>query len=189
LASTSLGVEFLIKEVNAVKKEAESTGQISFASEVTLRACAGLTDDLPQYCQWNNWINKTESAATAAKRAQREQCGGTGQTEGTKPEKANRVQSADQREAEEERDEAGRTYMLVSMIELVARPLAYRKKVLESIERWHEKSRVAAAVLPADSTCDRFARAETAYDRRFYRALGALLAMKQAKDASKILPG
>ncbi len=140
-------------------------------------------------CQRNNWINKTESAATAAKRAQGEQCGGTGQTKGTKPEKANRVQSADQREAEEERDEAGRTYMLVSMTEFVAHPLRIRKRVLESIEKWHEKSRVAAAVLPADSTCDRFARAETAYDRRFYRALGALLAMKQAKDASKILPG
>ena len=186
LASTSLGLEFLIAEVNAVKEEAESKGQISSASEITLRACAGLTNDLAMSCKWINWINKTKSA-TAAERAQGEQRGGTEQTEGTAPEKANRVQSADQREAEE-RDEAGRTFVLVSTIESVARPLRIRKQVLESIEKWHEKSRVAAAVLPADSTYDRFARAETAYDRRFYRALGALLAMKQAKDASKILP-
>ncbi len=187
LASTSLGVEFLIKEVDAVKEEAESTGQISLASEVTLRGCAGLTNDLGLQCRSINWINKTKSA-TAAERAQGEQRGGTEQTEGTPPEKANRVQSAGQREAEEW-DEADGRFMLVSVIKDIARSLRIRKRVLELIEKWHEKSRVAAAVLPADSSCDRFARAETAYDRRFYRALGALLAMKQAKDASKILPG
>ena len=186
LASTPLGVEFLIEKVNAVKKEAESKGQISLASEVTLRGCAGFTNDLARYCKSINWINKTESAK-AAERAQGEQRGGTGQTKGTKREKAERVQSAGQREAEE-RKEADRRFVLVTMIEEIALWLRIRKQVLESIEKWHDKSRVAAAVLPADSSCDRFARAETAYDRRLYRAL-ALLTMKQGKDASKILPG
>jgi len=187
LASTPLGVEFLIEKVNAVKKEAESKGQISLASEVTLRGCAGFTNDLAPDCKAINTINKTESAK-AAERAQGEQRDGTGQAKGTKPEKAKRVPSAGQREAEE-RNEADRRFVLVTMIEDIAWPLRLRKQVLEAIENWQGKARLAAAVLPADSTCDRFARAETAYDRRFYRALGALLAMKQAKDASKLLPG
>jgi hypothetical protein len=73
--------------------------------------------------------------------------------------------------------------VLVSAIETVAGELKVRKQVLEAIEKWVDKTRVAAAVLPADSTCDRIARAETAYDRRLYRAL-ALLTMRRAKDTS-----
>jgi len=65
LASTFLGLEFLIKEVNAVKKEAKSIGQISAASEVTLLACAGLSNDHTPYCRWMNWINKIQSAQVA----------------------------------------------------------------------------------------------------------------------------
>jgi hypothetical protein len=134
-----------------------------------------------------NWINKRESAK-AAERAQGEQRGGTGQTKGTKPQNAKRAQSAGQSEAEEQDEATGRVVM-VSMIEDIAWPLRLRKQELEQIEKWQGKARLAAAVLPADSMLDRFARAETAYDRRCYRALGALLAMKQAKDASKLLPG
>ena len=78
--------------------------------------------------------------------------------------------------------------MLVLAVESVALQLRFRKGVLEGIEKWQDKTRLAAAVLPAESTCDRFSRAETVYDRRLYRALAALLTMKQAKDASKILP-
>jgi hypothetical protein len=73
--------------------------------------------------------------------------------------------------------------VLVSAIETVAGDLKVRKQVLEAIEKWGDKTRVAAAVLPVDSTCDRFARAETADDRRLYRAL-ALLTMRRAKDTS-----
>ena len=86
-----------------------------------------------------------------------------------------------QREAGEWNEADGR-FVLVSAIETVAGELKVRKQVLEAIEKWGDKTRVAAAVLPADSTCDRFARAET-YDRRLYRAL-ALLTMRRAKDTS-----
>jgi len=186
LASTSLGLEYLIKKVNAVKKEAESTGQMSHANEGALRACVGLMNDLVLYCRGINWVNKTESAK-AAERAQAGKRGGTGQTKEVELEKARGDQSGGKREAREW-NETDCRFMLVSMIEIVARQLKVRKRVLEGIEKWQDKTRLAAAVLPADSTCDRFSRAETAFDRRFYRALAALLTMKQAKDASKILP-
>ncbi len=181
LASTSLGLEFLIEKVKSVKEEAESNGQIPVASEVTLRACAGFTNGLAVCCRGVNWVIKRESA-NAVKRAQARQRGGIGHTKEVEPEKAKRVKSGGQREAGEW-GEAECKFVLVSTIEDVERDLELRKQVLESIEKWHDKTRVAAAVLPADSTCDRFARAETAYDRRLYRAL-ALLTMKPAKDAS-----
>jgi len=178
LASTPLGLEFLIKKVKSLKEEAESEGQISAASEVTLRACAGFMNDLAVCCRGMNWVIKKESAK-AAERAQARQRGGIGQTKEFEPEKAKRGQSGGQREAGEWR-EAECKFVLVSTIEDVERELGFRKQVLESIEKSYDKTRVAAAVLPADSTCDRFARAETAYDRRLYRAL-AVLTMRGAK--------
>src|ERR1017187_623955 len=181
LAATSLGLEFLINKVSAVKEEAESNGQISAASEVTLLACAGLTNDLAPYCRWMNWINVIESAQ-AVERGHARRRGGIGQTKEVEPEKAKRVQSGGQREAGES-SKAELKFVLVSTIENVERELELRKQVLEAIEKSYDKTRVAAAVLPADSTCDRFARAETAYDRRLYRAL-ALLTMKQARETS-----
>ncbi|MGA2859325.1 MAG: hypothetical protein ABSE40_20855 [Candidatus Sulfotelmatobacter sp.] len=186
LASTSLGLEFLIETVNGVKSEAESTGQMSDASLGALRACVGLANDSVKYCIGVNRINKTESAK-AAERARARQRGGTGQTKEVEPEEGKSKKSGGETEAYEW-DEAGGKAMLVSAIEIVARPLKVRKQVLEAIEKWQGKTRFAAAVLPADSTCDRFSRAETAFDRRFYRALAALLTIKQAKNASKLLP-
>jgi hypothetical protein len=59
--SRSLGLEFLIEKVNAVKSEAESTGQISDASMLALRARIGLTKRV-RTCIATNSIYKTESA-------------------------------------------------------------------------------------------------------------------------------
>lgn len=178
LASTPRGLEFLIEKVKSVKEVAESKGQISVASEVTLRACAGFTNSAAVCCRMINFATKTESAM-AAERAQAGQCGGIGQTKAVEPEKAKQVQSGDQTEAGES-GEAEWKFVLVSAIGDVERGLGFRKGLLEAIEKSQDKTRVAASVLPADSTCDRFARAETAYDRRLYRAL-ALLTMRQAK--------
>jgi hypothetical protein len=186
LASTSLGLEFLIKKVDAIKKQAESTGQMPHASEVTLRACAGLTNEFVPLIRGINWIHTKESAK-AAERAQARQPGGAGQTKAIEPDKAKGDQSGGRTEAGEW-DEALSRAMLVSMIKGVAVELELRKQVLEATEKWLEETRLAAAVLPADNTCDRFSRAETTFDRRFYRAMGALLAIKQANGGSKILP-
>jgi hypothetical protein len=139
LASTSLGLEYLIKEVNAVKKEAESAGQIS---ELTLPACAGLENEIATICRRLNRINVIESAR-AAERAQTGQRGGIGQTKGVEPEKNRGVQSAGQSETGEW-NQADGGFVLVSAIEMVARELNLRKKVLEGIEKLGDKTRVAA---------------------------------------------
>lgn len=100
LASTSLGLEFLIKKVNDVTSEAKSTGQISDASLGALRACVGLTNDLIPYCIGVNSVNRTQSAK-AAERARSGQHGGTGQTKEVEPEKGKGKQSGAKKEAAE----------------------------------------------------------------------------------------
>ena len=178
LASTPLGIEFLIHKVNAIKIEAESTGHISDASVAALRACAGLTDDFGLLYNAINWISKTESAK-AAERARAGQPDGTGQT--------NEVELDDQGGGEKEagkRNAADAKFMLLSLIEIIVGQLNTRKQVIETIGKWQDKTLLAAAVFFTDGTADRFARAETTYDRRMYRALEALLAMKQTKMLS-----
>ena len=172
--------------MNAVKSEAESAGEMSEASEAALRACAGLTNDFARNCIVINGISKTESAK-AAERAQAGQRGGTGPTKEGESEHAKGAEVGSKTEAEERKVADNRTVRVLA-IENIAVQLRGRKILLEGIEKWQDKTRLVAAVLPADCTCDRFSRAETAFDRRCYRALAALLGMKQAKDAFKILP-
>jgi hypothetical protein len=181
LALTSLGLEFLMKKVNDVKTEAKSAGQISDASLETLCACVGLTNDIIPLCIGMNSANKTQSAK-AAEYTRARQCGGTGQS---KEAEKSKDQRGGTKEAEEW-NKAGKA-MLVSAIEIAAHDLKVRTTLMKWIEKCQRKTGFAAAILPADSTCDRFSRAETAYDRRFYRALAALLTMKEVKNASKVL--
>jgi len=190
LASTSGGLNFLIMMLDDIKSQAESTGPISDASEAALCACAGMTSDAARYFRALNLRLKEESAK-AAERAQAGQPGETGQTEDVEPEKAGGDQGGGKTGTREPNKPESSTTMLrammLALIESITRPLSFRKRWLERIEKEQETNRFAAAVLPADSTFERFERAETAHNRRLYRSLGALHAMKHGTDASKIL--
>jgi len=189
LVSTPLGLEFLIKKVDSAKKIAESTGWISPAFERVLLACAGVMNDCALFANLVNWCNKVISEK-AAERGQAGQGGGTGPTEENEPKKSKVDRSGGKTQAGESKAES-RTMqaVLVDAIEDVARELRHRKQLLELNEKFQGKTRFAAAVLPDDATCERLSRAETTFDRRLYRALGALLAIKGGKDAPKSLPG
>jgi hypothetical protein len=183
LASTTVGLEFLISKVHAVKREAKSGGQISNVSEVVLQACGGIVNDFALYSKTVNLINKMESAK-AAERASTGGRGGAGQTKETaRASKDDRVK----RESEERTQAQGGRFVLVSLIKDLENELVLRKKLLELGEKEQRKTHFAANVLPTDSTYDRFERAETTYERRLYRALGALLTIKRGKDTSKML--
>jgi hypothetical protein len=77
--------------------------------------------------------------------------------------------------------------VLSAAIGMAISQLKVRKQTLEYAEKWEAKTRSTASILPADSS-DRFSRAETAIERRLYRALGMLLALKSAPDLPKMLP-
>jgi len=177
LASTSLGLEFLVDRVNEVKLEAKSTGLLSDASLGKLRACVGLMNDSILCCIGVNSANKIRSAK-AAEAARAGQCDGGRQTKRVEPAEGKPEPSGGEKETQDCNEAEGRI-MLDFAIESAAGPLRFRKKLVASIEKWQDKTRSEAAVVPTDSTCDRFSRAETAYDRRFYRALAALLTLKR----------
>jgi hypothetical protein len=64
--------------------------------------------------------------------------------------------------------------------------LTFRKQSLEYAETWEAKTRSAASIFPADAS-DRFLRAETTIERRMYRALVMLLALRSESDVPKML--
>jgi hypothetical protein len=182
LASTRFGVEFLMTKVDAIKREAESTGQMSSASEVALRACAGFMDDAVRFAIQVNRGNQAISAK-AAERAQTSPNGGAGQTKEKQAQQSKDDQSGGKKTEEQYEAEQCRA-VLVSAIESIARQLGHRK---QQIEKSEGKARWAAAVLLDDDTYERFERAEAPCHRGLYRAMGALQAIRQDKDASKIL--
>ena len=177
LASTSYGLEFLIERVNEVKGEVKSTGQMSDASLGTLRACVGIMNDRISSCIGVNLVNKARSAK-AAEAARAGQGDGGSQNKGVEPAKGKPEPSGGEKETQERNEAEGKT-MLLYAIKSVAWPLQFRKKLRASIEKGQSETRSAGAVVPTDSSSDRFSRAETAYDRRFYRALAALLTLKR----------
>jgi hypothetical protein len=61
-----------------------------------------------------------------------------------------------------------------------------RKQLLEAVEAEEAKTAVSMTVIDRDIS-DRFARAETAEERRMYRALAALVAMRGGTP-SNLLP-
>jgi hypothetical protein len=130
-------------------------------------------NDLIPYCIGVNSANKIRSAK-AAERAR----DGDSKTKDVAPAKGKREPSGVEKETQD-RSEAESRVMLVSVLESAAWSLEFRKKLVASIEKWQSTTRTAAAVVPTDSSSDRFSRAETAYDRRFYRALAALLTLKR----------
>jgi hypothetical protein len=89
LAATSLGLEFLIEKVEAVKLEVESRGQMSDASLGLLRACIGLTHDFTLFLTEVNRFNKTESAKATAGESERP-LGSAGPSDEVEPDKGQR---------------------------------------------------------------------------------------------------
>jgi len=185
LASTSLGLAFLLSKVNEVKTEAESRGQISVASVGTVRACAGIMNEIGLYVGRIVEVNKMH-AAQAAEAGAEQGGGSSGPAKRVEPKKGKGKQSRGKTAAEEWKEAS--TALLVAPIEMVARELRDRKQLMKTIEKWRDKTWKAAAIVPADSTGDRFARAEARYERGFYKALAALLTTKQAASDAKFLP-
>jgi hypothetical protein len=67
--------------------------------------------------------------------------------------------------------------MLSGAIKEAVSQLKRRKQSLEHAEEWEAKTRLAAFIIPAEAS-DRFLRVETTIERRMYRALVMLLALR-----------
>lgn len=77
--------------------------------------------------------------------------------------------------------------VLALTIKETLRELTTRKKMLTGLEKLDAETSVTASILPAEAP-DRFLRAETTIERRMYRALVMLLALRSKPDGLKTLP-
>lgn len=179
LASTSLGMDHLIDWMVGVEEQVTADGYLSKKSAEIMRAC-GI--DIPTIVSCEMWSSYAEeefeqipqdgmSEESSANPSQVDTDQGT--TENKKPKRYGRKSPASK--------------MLMKAVREAIASLEERKKTLESIEQMEARTRSAAALLPADSI-DRFSRAETTFERRMYRALGALLSLRGAAGSGMKLP-
>jgi hypothetical protein len=216
LAGTSLGVEFLISLMKGVDSEAQEKGQVSLESEAMISACCGFGNEIGRMCLQVNSINIRElrktsgsppyngdsdwdevrrvaqqlksivaqnrrKATTETKKSQSDE------NEGSSAEQSAQVKKTESNGTEEEGfkfDKNMGAQMLSGVIKEAQ--LKFRKQSLTFAEKFETETRRAASIFPAEAS-DRFLRAETTIERRMYRALVMLLALRSESDVSKML--
>jgi hypothetical protein len=72
--------------------------------------------------------------------------------------------------------------VLIEALKIPIQELKVRKQIVEGLEESRVGRRLAEAILPVDGS-DRFSRAETALERRMYRALAMLMAIRESRDS------
>jgi hypothetical protein len=221
LASTTVGIDFLIGLLEYLAAEAKTKGVLSDQNEVLLKACCGfgsketdtclkfnqiskresrkwVTDDSEQPAKTNG-ENPSERDTEILRLAIRLQKGANeyakkkeAQTSDDEPiGKRRPEQSPTDKQAKAQEDEpvlgkAECCAALAAVISHVAANLRTRRIKFELIEA--AEGRRATSLASSDpSSSDRFSRAETAVERRMYRALAALAAMR-ARGISNLLP-
>jgi hypothetical protein len=213
LASTSEGLEFLIKQMKKLEEAACSRGYLSSESALLMLACCGFGNDFARIAVQLNSMNmkiasteksdtsKDDSSKDEALRLIRElqskmkqnrttskaTARGPRRDENTEPQSAD--QSRTERDIEAELRDASdlNAWVLAGAIYNATSALRLRKRLLSPTEKWEEQTRSAMAIVPADAS-DRFSRAETALERRMYRALGMLLAIREGVSRSPQSP-
>jgi hypothetical protein len=89
-------------------------------------------------------------------------------------------------ESEHEEQQATEILFLSTEINHLAEQLRERKQKLQMIEEAQARRRKLTAIVDTN-TSDRFSRAQTTYERRFYRALACLMTLRGEAPA-KLLP-
>ncbi len=180
LASSSLGMDELIMWMFDVEEQVTADGYMSKRSDEIMEAC-GINHPTRWHCRLiSSWAEKElretpegevrdESISANQEAADTDQC--TIKNEKPKQRRRKPQQSKE----------------LLKQIRKVIASLEERQRTLESVEQMEASARAAEALLPADSV-DRFSRAETAFERRMYRALGALLSLRGAAGSGMKLP-
>ncbi len=174
-------MDFLICQVRFVKDQVRVDGYMSQDSKEIMSAC-GIEVRTIVHCQWLSSEAKKDLEET------------TGAAVKEKP-----LSTSDQSHLDTDRSRTTNkkpngsnrksiySKWLVDKVRKAIASLEDRKKTLESIEEMEARTRCAMTLLPVDSV-DRFSRAETAFERRMYRALGTLLALRGASSRGMKLP-
>lgn len=182
LASTSLGVNFLVGVLRSLQPTAKSKGVLSDENICLLKACCGFGSESTDRCLKVNLINKSQSQKWPKKASQ----SGT-PTEEKLPSKQNTATGPPKPEDPEQTlSKEDCCTILAEAISTAAEELFVRGGELQTISYNDAKRAKSLATIDA-GIFDRFSRAETAVERRMYRALG-VLSMMRAQDISTLLP-
>ena len=148
LERSSLGLEFLIKQVGYVQREVEQNGFISQMCEAILVDVRGIEDNMATACLGLNKIANAERAKLKT------------------DEKADTTTF----------DQNKRLFCIA--LDSIIQNLNTMKAVIKRLESEEEEAYLATLVLPPTECLERIHRAEAAMERRFYKALNHLLAIQ-----------
>jgi len=177
LASTSLGMDFLINQMEYVESQVITDGYLSKDSMAKMSAC-GIDVFTRVNCEW--WSSEGKKQFGIPETGLKEELPSTDQSEADTDQNRIRGKKLDIRKS-------WYGEFLRNSVRSAIASLKDRKKTLESVEEIEARTRATMIVLPPDSI-DRFSRAETAYERGMYRAISALLALRGASSRGPKLP-
>jgi hypothetical protein len=187
LTSTTLGIDFLLGLLQYLSGEAKNKGVLSDQNEIMLKACYGFGSQDTDICLKFSLINRRESQNWATKDSEQSASGdGEVSSEQKRPGDNPTDKQAKMQEDEPVLSKPEYCALLASVIDNAATNLRMRRIKFELIEA--AEARRASSLASSDpSSSDRFSRAETAVERRMYRALAFLTTMR-AQGISNLLP-
>jgi hypothetical protein len=216
LASTTPGIDFLLESLGYLERKAKEKGVLSTEDEVLVQACCGFGSEEARTFLNLNLISRRESQKSAPKnprhtgpppeevsadqaelltivqnlRRNMEPKFETPEFERSEEPKSKQSSSEKMKTEGKESVQGERkrehSIALAAGIAIASTALRMRQQQFKIIEASEAQAGSSIAVLNP-SISDRFSRAETAVERRMYRAL-ALLAAMRAEDPSKLLP-
>jgi hypothetical protein len=212
LASASDGVEFLINQLKALQYEARSKGYISQERAILLLACAGFGDRVARLCYRLNQMLQPAATSTTSKsdsvkptdeakkrdediRLSRlmsldEESFQEFEEEWKKAQRKNKSATATSKATAEDQSKEeleSKQKVLVLQIGICITELQIRKTWLLGLEKARLEVQKAETIVDGNRS-ERFLRAETAIERRLYRALAMLVAIREAQSLPPSIP-
>jgi hypothetical protein len=148
LAQKSLGLEFLIGLIQPIAKTVESCGFFSASAALTLVAACGDGDEDAKWCVTLNQISKVEL------------------------EKSKKAKEADKTTFEQNK------LILSELLKSKMRHMQLNTDILRKLESAEEEAYLASLVMPPTECSEKIHRAEAALERRLFKTLNYLLALR-----------
>jgi hypothetical protein len=148
LVQRSLGLEFLIGLIQPIAKTVESCGFFSASAALTLVAACGDGDEDAKWCVTLNQISKVEL------------------------EKSKKAKEADKTTFEQNK------LILSELLKSKMRHMQLNTDILRKLESAEEEAYLASLVMPPTECSEKIHRAEAALERRLFKTLNYLLALR-----------
>jgi hypothetical protein len=148
LAQKSLGLKFLIGLIQPIARTVESRGFFSASAALTLVAACGEEDEYAQSCVTLNRIFKEQI------------------------EKSKKAKAADKTTFEQNK------FVLSDLLKSKIRDMQVKTDIFRKLESVEEEAYLASLVMPPTECSEKIHRAEAALERRLFKTLKYLLALR-----------